>query len=133
MKSYIPLIITIVIIGFVIIGLWLTIYQLKTMEKEKLNKILFSIVSDVESKYGNGTGKLKLAKAAEIVYDKIPNFLKIFFTIDDIENMIEIALSSAKEIWTSDPNIKKEIGITTISAEEIQQKTEQISNEVLEK
>lgn len=133
MQSYIPLIITIVIIGFVIIGLWLTIYQLKTMEKEKLNKILFSIVSDVESKYGNGTGKLKLAKAAEIVYDKIPNFLKIFFTIDDIENMIEIALSSAKEIWTSDPNIKKEIGITTISAEEIQQKTEQISNEVLEK
>ena len=133
MQSYIPLIITIVIIGFVIIGLWLTIYQLKTMEKEKLNKILFSIVSDVESKYGNGTGKLKLAKAAEIVYDKIPNFLKIFFTIDDIENMIEIALSSAKEIWTSDPNIKKEIGITTISAEEIQQKTEQIANEVLEK
>ena len=62
--------------------------EAKEAVKANLKQIIFSLVTDAEKELGGGTGKLKSAKVAAWVYDKIPDDLKPLFSADDIQAMI---------------------------------------------
>lgn len=56
-----------------------------------LDKIVFSLVTEAEKKYGGGTGAAKLAAVIEQPYPKIPAV--------QLEKLIERVLTDAKERW----------------------------------
>lgn len=66
---------------------------------ENLQQIIFGLVTDAEKELGAGTGKLKSAKVAGWIYDKIPDELKPLFTAEEIQEMIDTVLQDAQEYW----------------------------------
>lgn len=71
---------------------------------ENLQQIIFGLVTDAEKELGAGTGKLKSAKVAGWIYDKIPDTLKTLFTADEIQEMIDTVLEEAQEYWSKNSN-----------------------------
>lgn len=71
---------------------------------ENLQQIIFGLVTDAEKELGAGTGKLKSAKVAAWVYDKIPDELKPLFSAEDIQEMIDTVLREAQEYWSKNSN-----------------------------
>lgn len=71
---------------------------------ENLQQIIFGLVTDAEKELGAGTGKLKSAKVAGWIYDKIPDTLKTLFTADEIQEMINTVLEEAQEYWSKNSN-----------------------------
>ena len=84
----------------------LVIVLLKRGETAILKKILFSLVTQAEKQFGQGTGSLKYAAVADQIYQRIPAVLKVLFTAADISAMIESVLAEAKTAWGKNPNLK---------------------------
>ena len=101
------LVATILIIGILIL--------VKRGETKILKQILFGLVTQAEQEYGDGTGKLKYAKVADWIYQRIPAVLKVLFTAKDLEKLIEEALDSAKTAWDSNDRLL-EAGVITSTA-----------------
>lgn len=76
---------------------------------ENLQQIIFGLVTDAEKELGAGTGKLKSAKVAGWIYDKIPDELKPLFTAKEIQVMIDAALQDAQEYWDKNSKARKYI------------------------
>ena len=91
----------------------LIVVLVKRGETKVLNKVLFSLVTQVEKQFGGGTGKLKLAAVSDWIYQRIPAVLKLLFSEKDIESMIETALEEAKKAWGNNENIAAYIEPTT--------------------
>lgn len=70
-----------------------------------LDKIVFSLVTEAEKKYGGGTGAVKLAAVIEQLYPKIPAVIRLFVSAKQIEKMIERVLAEAKERWKENPSL----------------------------
>lgn len=68
-------------------------------------QIVFYLVCEAESKFGNGTGTLKYAAVTAWLYEKLPLVCKFFFTQKQLDRMIEEAVKSMKEWLSSDENI----------------------------
>lgn len=81
----------------------------KETVKENLKQIIFSLVTDAEKELGGGTGKLKSAKVAAWVYDKIPDELKPLFSADDMQDMIDTVLKEAQEYWNKNSKAREYI------------------------
>lgn len=79
---------------------------IKKGETKKLKEILFSLITEVEQKYGKKTGALKYAEVANLIYSKIPPFMQLLFTEKDIRNMIEAVLAEAKKKWEANSSLK---------------------------
>lgn len=62
-----------------------------------LDKIVFSLVTEAEKKYGGGTGAAKLAAVIEQLYPKIPAVIRLFISAAQIEKLIERVLADAKD------------------------------------
>ena len=98
---------------------------IKRGETAILKKILFSLVTQAEKEYGDGTGRLKLAAVSDWIYQRIPAVLKLLFSQRDIENLIESVLEEAKKAWGTNDNIaayiepERVICMTQQEAEEI--------------
>ncbi len=64
-----------------------------------LDKIIFSLVTEAEKKFGGGTGAAKLAAVIDWVYPKIPAVSRLFISEAQFEKLIERVLDDAKERW----------------------------------
>ena len=96
--------------------------EAKEAVKANLKQIIFSLVTDAEKELGGGTGKLKSAKVAAWVYDKIPDDLKPLFSADDIQAMIDTVLREAQEYWNKNAKAREYIdsGTPTLLTAEIE-------------
>jgi len=74
-----------------------------------LFSIAFRLVTEAEKQYGSGTGLLKKAAVIEWLYDKVPAVLRLFFAKEQLEQIIEEALATAKQKWETNPSIKQYI------------------------
>lgn len=70
-----------------------------------LDKIIFSLVTEAEKKFGGGTGAAKLAAVIEWVYPKIPAVIRLFISEAQLEKLIERVLADAKERWEKNPHL----------------------------
>ncbi len=70
-----------------------------------LDKIIFSLVTEAEKKFGGGTGAAKLAAVIEWVYPKIPAVIRLFISEAQLEKLIERVLADAKELWEKNPHL----------------------------
>ena len=83
----------------------LIVVLIRRGETAVLKKILFSLVTQAEKEYGDGTGRLKLAVESDWIYQRIPAVLKLLFSQRDIESLIESVLEEAKKAWETNGNI----------------------------
>lgn len=88
--------------------------EAKEAIKENLKQIIFSLVTEAEKELGGGTGKLKSAKVAAWVYDKIPDNLKPLFSAEEIQGMIDTGLEKAKEYWSKNSKAREYIESGTL-------------------
>lgn len=88
---------------------------------KNLQQIILGWVTDAEHDLGGGTGKLKASKVAALIYQNIPDDLKPLFTPEEIQNMIDTALASAKEYWEKNGKAKEyiESGATVMLTAEV--------------
>lgn len=70
-----------------------------------LDKIIFSLVTEAEKKFGGGTGAAKLAAVIEWVYPKIPAVIRLFISEAQLEKLIERVLADAKKRWEKNPHL----------------------------
>lgn len=84
----------------------LVVVLIKRGETKILKQILFNLVTQAEKQFGSGTGSLKYAAVADWIYQRIPAVLKLLFTSNDIEKMIEDVLEEAKKAWGANENLK---------------------------
>lgn len=55
------------------------------------------LVTKAEDKFGSGTGSIKYASVLEGIYDKFPNVIRFFFSIEEIDDIIEDAVDSLQD------------------------------------
>lgn len=83
----------------------------KRGQTKKLQTILFNLVTQAEREFGSGTGKLKFAAVSDWVYQRLPLILKVLFTQEDIDKMIESALEEAKKQWGANKNLQEVVAV----------------------
>jgi hypothetical protein len=70
-----------------------------------LDKALFALVTWAEREYGAGTGTLKLAEVIQRAYPYIPAIIKVFLSERRLEELVNAALTRAKEVWEKNPRL----------------------------
>lgn len=94
----------------------LVVALIKRGETKILKQILFNLVTQAEKQFGSGTGSLKYAAVADWIYQRIPAVLKLLFTSNDIEKMIEDVLEEAKKAWGANENLKGYIDTPSVES-----------------
>lgn len=100
----------------VVAFLALVVVLIKRGETKILKQILFNLVTQAEKQFGSGTGSLKYAAVADWIYQRIPAVLKLLFTSNDIEKMIEDVLEEAKKAWGANENLKGYIDTQSVES-----------------
>ncbi len=100
----------------VVAFLAVVVVLIKRGETKILKQILFNLVTQAEKKFGSGTGSLKYAAVADWIYQRIPAVLKLLFTSNDIEKMIEDVLEEAKKAWGANENLKGYIDTPSVES-----------------
>ncbi|MFI3254513.1 MAG: phage holin, LLH family [Eubacteriales bacterium] len=81
----------------------------KKGETEILKTVLLSLVVEAEKQYGNGTGAMKLAVVIDWIYQRIPSYIKPFFTAEELTELVNKAVTEAQVAWQSNSNLKEYI------------------------
>lgn len=94
-----------------IVTVLVVVLILAAMYKRGYRKAVFHIVLDAvttaEKALGSGTGPLKYSKAVTIISKNMPTLLKMFYTDEEIDNLIHKALGDLKEfLRQSKANLK---------------------------
>lgn len=92
----------IVVIAFIA----LLIFLIVKGEKTVVYKILYTLVTEAEKQYGDGTGTLKQSAVINWVYERLPAIVKIFITAATLERWVDEAVERAKTEWEKNANIK---------------------------
>lgn len=92
---------------FVLIVLAIIIFLYVKKEKKLLMIALYTIVTEMEKKYGRGTGELKRSSALLRLYAILPALFKHFVPLDRLINWIENALVTAKIRWEQNSAVKE--------------------------
>lgn len=100
----------------VVAFLAVVVVLIKRGETKILKQILFNLVTQAEKQFGSGTGSLKYAAVADWIYQRIPAVLKLLFTSNDIEKMIEDVLEEAKKAWGTNENLKGYIDTPSVES-----------------
>ena len=100
----------------VVAFLSVVVVLIKRGETKILKQILFNLVTQAEKQFGSGTGSLKYAAVADWIYQRIPAVLKLLFTSNDIEKMIEDVLEEAKKAWGANENLKGYIDTPSVES-----------------
>lgn len=79
---------------------------IKKGETKVINAFLLSLVTEAERQFGSGTGALKKAAVIKWVYERLPAFVKLLFSEQNLSDLIEQALESAKLKWASNTNLQ---------------------------
>ena len=85
-------------IGFAVVIL----AMLKMGLTAQVNATLFSMVCDVEARFGAGTGLLKYNEVAMMIYAKLPAIALLFFTPKSIDKGIDSAVTKMKKMVTGE-------------------------------
>lgn len=85
---------SVLIIVLFIIGM---LYLIKKNQINKLNEILFYLVTEAEKEFGGGTGALKYSAVTTWLYERLPTIVKLLFTDKQIDKMIENAVEDMKK------------------------------------
>lgn len=93
-----------VVLVIAVIGILM--YLIKTGQTKILKKIAIRLVTEAEGELGDGTGIFKQAAVIEWLYDKIPAVLKILFTKNDLENLVDAVVEEVKKKWAENENIQ---------------------------
>lgn len=78
----------------------------KKGETEILKSVLLSLVVEAEKQYGEGTGAMKLAVVIDWLYQRIPAFLKPFFTTEHLTQLVNEAVIEAQTAWGANKNLQ---------------------------
>lgn len=73
--------------------------------KQVVYKILYSLVTEAEKQYGNGTGSLKQATVIGWVYDRLPAIFRLFITASTLEKWVDEVVEQAKAQWGANKNL----------------------------
>jgi hypothetical protein len=103
------------------------VISVKKGENTILRQICFSLVTKAEQEFGAGVGVLKYAAVADMLYQRIPTVLKIFYTSKDIEKMIESTLAEAKKKWINSDNLQKYINQPQTAVDSIKESVTSIA------
>jgi len=68
----------------------------KRGKTEFVRRIILALVTEAEKRYGTGTGELKYNHVVERVYEVLPWILRILFTKEQLDKMIEDAVEYLK-------------------------------------
>lgn len=96
------MIINLSIIIFVVAALF---FMWKSGYRKQVKKILLVLVVQAEQAFGSKTGQIKFSE----VYRRLPILVTLFFSEQDITNMINEAVNYFEEILKKDPEIKDQI------------------------
>ena len=94
---------------FVLAIIVVIIVSIKKGENTILKQIVFSLVTKAEQEFGAGLGVLKYAVVADMLYQRIPNLLKLLYSSKDIERLIESTLAEAKAKWEKSQKLQEYI------------------------
>lgn len=75
-------------------------------KKEIVYKMLYTLVTEAEERYGSGEGAAKFAEVMTRIYTMLPAIIKIFITYDTLEKWIEGVLADAKKHWAEKAGIE---------------------------
>lgn len=68
-------------------------------KKQIIYKMLYTLVTEAEERYGSGAGSIKFAEVMTKIYTQLPAIIKVFITYETLAGWIEKALTEAKEDW----------------------------------
>lgn len=119
------------VVLFVIAIIVIILLSIKKGESTILKQIVFSLVTKAEQEFGAGLGVLKYAAVADMLYQRIPNLLKILYTSKDIEKMIESTLSEAKTKWEKSKQLQQYIDKPATLAADIKDTVATITEEAI--
>lgn len=71
-----------------------------------LAPIALVLVTDAEIAFGGGTGQLKRSYVIDELYKRIPDEYKKYITEDNLDAIIDKALSEAERLWSDNPKVK---------------------------
>lgn len=77
-------------------------------KKQIIYKMLYTLVTEAEERYGAGTGAIKFAEVMTKIYSMLPAIIKVFVTYNTLSKWIEKALAEAKEHWAEKAGIDNE-------------------------
>ncbi len=69
---------------------------------ELVKKIVFSLVVEAEKKLGSGTGRLKYDMVLEGLYKRLPWILRVIYTQQQLDDLIEDAVGRLKEFLSEE-------------------------------
>ena len=116
---------------FVIAIIVIILISIKKGETTILKQIVFSLVTKAEQEFGAGLGVLKYAAVADMLYQRIPNLLKILYTSKDIEKMIETTLEEAKAKWEKSQKLQAYIDKPNVLVSDIKDTVAVITEEAI--
>jgi hypothetical protein len=70
-------------------------------------KMLYTLVTEAEERYGSGEGAAKFAEVMTRIYTMLPAIIRIFITYETLERWIEEALVKAKADWAKKAGVTK--------------------------
>lgn len=76
-------------------------------KKDIIYKMLYTLVTEAEERYGSGEGATKFAEVMTRIYTMLPIVIRLFITYDTLERWIEEALKKAKAEWAKKAGITK--------------------------
>lgn len=77
-------------------------------KKEIVYKMLYTLVTEAEERYGSGEGTAKFAEVMTRIYTMLPAVIRIFITYETLERWIEETLKKAKADWAKKAGIEPE-------------------------
>ena len=93
----------------VIVFVALLVFLSMKGEKKIVYKILYTLVTEAEKRYGGGTGSLKQAAVIEQIYNQLPAVVKLIITVQTLEKWVDEAVELAKKEWSKNANLQQYI------------------------
>jgi hypothetical protein len=93
-----------VVVAFIVVAVILSARG----KKQIVYKMLYTLVSEAEERYGSGEGAAKFAEVMTRIYTMLPAIIRIFITYETLEKWIEDALVKAKADWAKKAGIEPE-------------------------
>lgn len=88
-------------IVFIMIIIMPLIILYKHNRKDLIKKVILGLVIRAERALGSGTGELKYAMVVNEIYETLPVSIRILFSEQDIDSMIEEAVQKLKKVLAS--------------------------------
>lgn len=84
------------------IGLVLFVVLYKKNRSDILKHIVLSLVVEAEKVLGSKTGDLKYSYVIDKLYDKLPMFMRVLFSKNEINTIIENSVQKLKDVLSDD-------------------------------